>query len=85
MTAACSTCPATASRSPAWMAASAASRCEATAAALRASVHVPLPALLAHYQGGDVASALAETHKPADAMIDDLLWWTSALKRARAA
>lgn len=58
---------------------------EVQLAALRASLHVPLPALMAHYQGGDVPAALAELDKPTDAMIDDLLWWTSALKRARAA
>jgi NAD(P)H-dependent FMN reductase len=58
---------------------------EVQLAALRASLHVPLPALMAHYQGGDVTAALAESDKPAEAMIDDLLWWTSALKRARAA
>ena len=39
----------------------------------------------AHYQGGDVDAGLAELGAPAEAMIDDLLWWTRALKLARAA
>jgi hypothetical protein len=41
--------------------------------------------LWAHYQGGDVGAGLAELAAPAEAMIDDLLWWTAALKTARAA
>jgi hypothetical protein len=36
-------------------------------------------------QGGDVDAGLAELGAPAKAMIDDLLWWTAALKTARAA
>ena len=52
-------------------------------APIRPSVHIPVPTLLAHYQGGDVAKGLAELEAPAERMIDDLLWWTSALKAAR--
>jgi NAD(P)H-dependent FMN reductase len=37
------------------------------------------------FQGGDVDAGLAELEGSAQAMIDDLLWWTSALKIARAA
>jgi hypothetical protein len=39
---------------------------------------------MAHYRGGDVDAGLAELEAPAEAMIDDLLWWTTALKAARA-
>jgi hypothetical protein len=52
-------------------------------AAIRSSVHIPAATLWAHYQGGDVDAGLAELGKPAEAMIDDLLWWTTALKVAR--
>ena len=37
----------------------------------------------AHFQGGDVDAGLAELEEPAKTMIDDLLWWTEALKAAR--
>jgi len=40
--------------------------------------------LWAHYQGGDVDAGLAELEAPARTLIDDLLWWTAALKAARA-
>jgi hypothetical protein len=39
--------------------------------------------LWAHFQGGDVEKGLAELKKQSNAMIDDLLWWTAALKTAR--
>src|SRR5258705_1080706 len=54
-------------------------------APIRSSVHIPVATLWAHYQGGDVDAGLAEPAVPAEAMIDDLLWWTAALKTARAA
>jgi hypothetical protein len=38
---------------------------------------------LTHYQGGNVEGGLAELEAPAGAMIDDLPWWTEALKAAR--
>jgi hypothetical protein len=38
---------------------------------------------MAHYQGGDVDAGLAKLAAPAATMIDDLLWWTAALKTAR--
>ena len=50
---------------------------------IRPSVHIPVATLWAHYQGGDVDKGLAELEASAKAMIDDLLWWTSALKTAR--
>jgi NAD(P)H-dependent FMN reductase len=53
-------------------------------APIRSSVHIPVATLWAHYQGGDVDAGLAELQAPAAAMIDDLLWWTIALKTARA-
>jgi hypothetical protein len=52
-------------------------------APIRASVHIPVPTLWAHFQGGDVAQGLAELEKSANVMIDDLFWWTAALKAAR--
>ena len=52
-------------------------------APIRSSVHIPVATLLAHYQGGDVDAGLAALEAPAGTMIDDLLWWTAALKAAR--
>src|SRR6267142_69084 len=53
-------------------------------APIRSSVHIPVATLWAHYQGGDVDAGLAELEAPAVALIEDLLWWTAALKTARA-
>jgi NAD(P)H-dependent FMN reductase len=53
-------------------------------APIRSSVHIPVATLWAHYQGGDVDAGLAELEAPAGGMIDDLLWWTAAMKTARA-
>jgi NAD(P)H-dependent FMN reductase len=52
-------------------------------APIRSSVHIPVATLWAHYRGGDVDAGLAELEAPAGAFIDDLLWWTGALKAAR--
>src|SRR5258706_2138219 len=52
-------------------------------APIRSSVHIPVATLWTHYQGGDVDAGLAELETPAGAFIDDLLWWTVALKKAR--
>ncbi len=57
---------------------------EVQLAPIRSSVLIPVATLWAHYQGGDVEAGLAELGAPADAMIDDLLWWTAALNKARA-
>jgi len=57
---------------------------EVQLAPIRSSVHIPVATLWAHYQGGDVDAGLAELEAPAAAMIHDLLWWTAALKMARA-
>jgi NAD(P)H-dependent FMN reductase len=54
-------------------------------APIRSSVHIPPATLLAHFQGGDVDKGLAELDQPAADMIDELIWWTSALKAARKA
>jgi len=51
---------------------------------IRSSVHIPAAVLWTHFQGGDVNAGLAELEAQAKAMIDDLLWWTEALKTARA-
>ena len=53
-------------------------------APVRSAVHIPVATLWAHFQGGDVDAGLAELEAPAKTMIDDLLWWTGALKTARA-
>jgi NAD(P)H-dependent FMN reductase len=53
-------------------------------APVRSSVHIPAATLWVHFQGGDVDASLTELEGPAGIMIDDLLWWTVALKKARA-
>src|SRR5580700_9125881 len=53
-------------------------------APIRSSVHISVATLWAHYTGGDVDAGLAELETAAGAMIHDLLWWTTALKAARA-
>jgi NAD(P)H-dependent FMN reductase len=49
----------------------------------RSSVHIPPATLRAHFQGGGVDKGVAELDKQANVMIDDLTWWTAALKAAR--
>ncbi len=56
---------------------------EVQLAPIRSSVHIPVATLMAHFHGGDVDNGLAELEAPAKVMIDDLLWWTTALKTAR--
>ncbi len=58
---------------------------ELQVAPVRWSVHIPTATLLSHMQGKEVSAALKELESPAKAMIDDLLWWTEALRSARAA
>jgi hypothetical protein len=58
---------------------------EVQLAPIRSSVHIPVATLWAHFQGGDVDKGLAELETPAKVLIDDLLWWTTALKTARKA
>ena len=50
---------------------------------IRGSVQIPVATLWAHFQGKDVDQGLAELERQANAMIDDLLWWTEVLKSAR--
>lgn len=52
-------------------------------APIRTSIHIPAATLIAHYQGGDVNKGLADLDGAAKAFLDDLLWWTEALKKAR--
>lgn len=52
-------------------------------APIRSSVHLPAATLWAHFQGGDVEKELTNSDQAATTMIDDLLWWTEALKTAR--
>ena len=54
-------------------------------APVRSAVLIPVATLWAHFQGGDVDKGLAELERQAQRMIDDLLWWTRALKTARTA
>jgi NAD(P)H-dependent FMN reductase len=57
---------------------------EVQLAPIRSSVHIPVATLWAHYTGGDAEAGLAELETAAGVMIHDLLWWTAALKAARA-
>jgi NAD(P)H-dependent FMN reductase len=52
-------------------------------APIRSSVHIPPATLWAHFQGGDVDKGLRELDQSAATMIDDLVWWTAALKASR--
>jgi NAD(P)H-dependent FMN reductase len=52
-------------------------------APIRSSVQIPPATLWAHFQGGDVDKGLSELDQPAAEMIDDLVWWTAALKASR--
>jgi len=56
---------------------------ETQVASVRSSVHIPVATLWAHYRRGHVDKGLAEIERQAQAMIDDLLWWTTAPKTAR--
>ncbi|HXA53148.1 MAG TPA: NAD(P)H-dependent oxidoreductase [Candidatus Acidoferrum sp.] len=56
---------------------------EIQVAPVRSSVHIPVATLWAHYKDGDVEKGLAEIDGQAHTMIDDLLWWTTALKTAK--
>ena len=52
-------------------------------APIRSSVHIPAATLWTFFNGGDVQGELAELSGSAGMLIDDLLWWTTALKGAR--
>jgi NAD(P)H-dependent FMN reductase len=49
----------------------------------RFSVSIPASVHRRHFIGGDVDAGLAELDATAKALVDDLLWWTVVLKRAR--
>jgi hypothetical protein len=49
------------------------------------SVLIPAATLWAHFQDGNVENGLGELDERASAMLDDLLWWTAALKTASSA
>src|SRR4030088_14531 len=49
-------------------------------APVRSSVYIPVATLWAHYQGGDVDAALGQLESSPKALIDFILWWTTALK-----
>ena len=51
-------------------------------APVRSSVHIP-KSLMTQFHDGDPSPGLKELEASANAMIDDLLWWTEALKSAR--
>jgi NAD(P)H-dependent FMN reductase len=53
-------------------------------APIRFSVQLPVAALWKHFRGEDVGPGLAEADTAAATMITDLLWWTEALRTARA-
>jgi NAD(P)H-dependent FMN reductase len=52
-------------------------------APIRFSVHLPVAVLWNHFRGEDVQAGLVEANSAADTMINDLLWWTEALRTAR--
>jgi len=53
-------------------------------APVRFSVHIPVATFRARFQGGNVEAGLTELTDSGNQMIDELLWWTNALKAARA-
>ena len=57
---------------------------EVQLAPVRSAIHVPAAALYAHFRGEDITPHLAELDGAANQTIDDLLWWTKALKTSRA-
>ncbi|UZD98617.1 NADPH-dependent FMN reductase [Pseudomonas mediterranea] len=56
-------------------------------ATIRTAVHIPVGAIYAHFQGktDEIEAALQAQDDQAGRMIDDLLWWSHALKNARTA
>jgi NAD(P)H-dependent FMN reductase len=52
-------------------------------ASTQKDVQIPFTSLMVHYQGGDVAAELAKFDDAASVLVDNLLWWTAALKEAR--
>lgn len=56
-------------------------------APIRNAVHIPVGAIYAHFQGktDDIEAVLKAQDDQAGRMVDDLLWWSNALKTARTA
>lgn len=54
-------------------------------APIRSAVTLPRDTLMAYFTGGNVETALTGSDADAEKMVDDLLWWSSALKNARSA
>jgi NAD(P)H-dependent FMN reductase len=52
-------------------------------APIRTSLHIPAAILWAHFNGDEIEPQLEEFAGSAALLIDDLLWWTTALKAAR--
>ena len=52
-------------------------------APLRSALHLPVDLLIAHREGQPVEERLAALDAAAAAMLDDLVWWTNALRAAR--
>lgn len=54
-------------------------------APIRHAVHLPVGAVFAHFQGkaDEIQAILHASEAQADKLIDDLAWWTDALKTAR--
>lgn len=56
---------------------------EVQLAPIRSAVNIPVAAIYAHFQGQEIMPHLTELDPVAEQTIDDLLWWTNALKIAR--
>jgi NAD(P)H-dependent FMN reductase len=52
-------------------------------APIHATVHLPYELLIAHRGGQPIEPKLALLNPAAETMLDDLLWWTNALRAAR--
>jgi NAD(P)H-dependent FMN reductase len=54
-------------------------------APVRGAVHLPAAAIFAHFQGktDEIEAVMKSQDDPASKLVNDLLWWSSALKAAR--
>ena len=52
---------------------------------IRSSLYVPMPLLVEHFHGAQMGAGWAELEGAANAMFDELLWWTDALSDRRRA
>jgi NAD(P)H-dependent FMN reductase len=55
-------------------------------APIRNAVHLPVSAIFAHFQGktDEIEAVMKSQNDQAGKLVEDLLWWSSALKNARA-